>query len=145
MLNFNNIGCQVGQDSLKLKLEMAKKTKDIDNVIQQKKDKATNERKRKHDEVQNKIDNGLPLDQLSVTQLKSLCLHKKRKDDKVSISKLKRDELLSLWLNWKSRPDPVNVSMSRDHTSHVEVDIDKEYRHNVNCDENTTIDNPVLL
>ena len=115
-----------------------------------KKDKATNERKRKHDEVQSKIDNSLPLDQLSITQLKSLCHHKKRKDDKVSISKLKRDELLLLWLNWKSRPDPANiVSTSReDSTSQVlEVDIDEECRHtNVNdCDENATISNPVLL
>ena len=126
---------------------MAKKKKDIEDALQQKKDKATNERKRKHDEVQTKIDNGLPIDQLSTSQLKSLCHHKKRKDDKVSISKLKRDELLLLWLNWKSRPDPVSVSMSCDHnisTSQAEVDRDDEC-HYVNCNENATIDNTVLV
>ena len=43
MLNFNYIGCKVGEDSLKLRLEMAKKKMDIDNAIQQKKDKMANE------------------------------------------------------------------------------------------------------
>ena len=32
-------------------------------------------------------------------------MHKKRDDDKVSISKLKRPGLLALWLIWQSRPD----------------------------------------
>jgi len=156
MLNFNNIGCKVGEDSLKIRLEMAKKKKDIDDAIQQKKDKMTNERKRKYDEVQNELRNGLPLHQLSITQLKSLCLHKKNKDDKVSISKLKRDELVSLWLNWKTRADPVDVSTSSQveevdimssnncTSSQVEVDCD-DNSHYVNCNENTTILEPVLL
>ena len=64
MLNFNNIGCKVGEDSLKLRLEMAKKKKDIDDTIQQKIDKSTNDWKWKHDEVQTKIDNCLLLDQI---------------------------------------------------------------------------------
>ena len=59
----------------------------------------TNKQKRKYGEVQKELNNGLPLHQLSITHLKSLCLHKKEKDDKVSISKLKRDELVSLWMS----------------------------------------------
>ena len=45
----------------------------------------------------------IPLSQLSLSQLRLLCQHKKRKDDKVSITKLKRDELLQLWMIWKDR------------------------------------------
>ena len=151
MLNFNHIGCKVGEDSLKLRLEMAKKKKDIDDAIQQKKDKMTNERKRKYDEIQKELSNGLPLHQLSITQLKSLCLHKKNKDDKVSISKLKRDELVSLWMSWKSRSDPVDISTSSQvgvalvsHTS-VEVDRNEEECHNINCNENATVRDYVIL
>ena len=152
MLNFNNIGCKVGEDSLKLRLELAKKKKDIDDVIQQKKDKVTNEQKRKYDDVQQELSNGLLLHQLSITQLRSLCLHKKNKDDKVPISKLKRDELVSLWLNWKTRADPVDVST----LSQVEqVDMTSFFRtssqvgvdcgHNVICNENANILHSLLL
>ena len=71
-----------------------------------KKDKVINERKRKFDNLMNKIKiNNLPLSKLSLAQLQLLCQHKKRKDDKVSITKLKRDELLQLWMIWKDRCD----------------------------------------
>ena len=106
MLNFNTIGCKVGEDSLKIRMELAKKKKESDEKVQMKKDKIVNERKRKYDQIQSEIrDKNLPLAQLSIVQLKQLCLHKKRKDDKVSISKLKRDELLQLWMLWKDRCD----------------------------------------
>ena len=36
MLNFNNIGCRVGEDSLKLRLEMARKKKEVDDALQHK-------------------------------------------------------------------------------------------------------------
>ena len=130
---------------------MAKKKMVIDNAIQQKKDKMANERKRKYEEVQKELNNGLPLHQLSITQLKSLCLHKKNKDDKVLISKLKRDELVLLWMSWKSRSDPVNISTSSQvgvdliSGTSVEVDCDKEECHNINCNENTTILEPAIL
>ncbi len=45
----------------------------------------------------------IPLDKLSLSQLRTLCSYKKRKSDKVSISKLKQHELLPLWLSWKDR------------------------------------------
>jgi len=106
MLNFNTIGCKVGEDSLKIRMEMAKKKKESEDKVQLKKDKIVNERKRKYDEIQSEIrSKNLPLAQLSIVQLKQLCLHKKRKEDKVSISKLKRDELLQLWMLWKDRCD----------------------------------------
>ena len=152
MLNFNNIGCKVGEDSLKLRLEMGKKKKDIDNTIQQKKDKVTNKWKRKYDDVQKELSNSLPLHQLSIIQLRSLCLRKKNKDDKVPISKLKRDELVSLWINWKTRPDPVDVSTSSqveqvDMTSHIRTSsqVESDCDHNVNCNENANILHSMLL
>ena len=54
---------------------------------QPKKDEMTNKQKHKHNEIQKELNNDLPLHELSITQLKSLGLHKKRKDDKVSISR----------------------------------------------------------
>jgi len=151
MLNFNNIGCRVGEDSLKLRLDMARKKKEIDDAIQHKKDKMTNERKRKYDEIQNELKNGLPEHELSITQLKALCLHKKKKDDKVSISKLKRNKLVSLWLSWKSRYDPVDISIEtgtsnilRTKTSEVEVNCDTGVCQDVDDNEHTFFGNSVL-
>ena len=78
------------------------------NKVKQNKDKKTNERKQKFEEVKKQIDDGnLPLDKLSMSQLKTLCSHKKQKSDKVSISKLKQNELLPLWLSWKDREEEV--------------------------------------
>jgi len=51
------------------------------------------------------LNDNIPADKLSLQQLKVLCMHKKRDDDKVAISKLKRPGLLALWLTWQSRPD----------------------------------------
>ena len=68
MLNFNNISCNVGEDSLKLRFEMTRKKKEIDDAIQQKKDKMTNKQKHKYDEIQNKLKNDLPEHELSITQ-----------------------------------------------------------------------------
>ena len=106
MLNFNTIGCKVGQDSLKIRLDMAQKKKECDERVQQKKDKIINEQKRKYDKIQAEIrQKNIPLTQLIIAQLKQLCNHKITKDDNVAISKLKRDELQQLWLVWKDRRD----------------------------------------
>jgi len=108
MLNFNTIGCQVGEDSLKVQMKIAEKKRDEEKQVQQNKDKKNNERKRKFEELKKQIDDkNLPLDKLSLSQLKTLCSHKKRKSDKISISKLKRNELLPLWLSWKDREEEV--------------------------------------
>ena len=105
MLNFNTIGCRVGEDSLKVRMKIAQKKKEEEDQVQQKKDKIMVQRKRKYDELKTKIDNeNLPIEKLSLSQLKTLCSFKKQKGD-ISISKLKRDELLPLWLSWKDRPD----------------------------------------
>ena len=37
--------------------------------------------------------------------MKILCTYKKKPEDKVSISKMKRNELLSLWTQWMHRND----------------------------------------
>ena len=55
--------------------------------------------------------NNIPIEKLSIQQLKVLCMHKKQETNPVSISKLKRPGLLALWLRWQSRPD-VEVSGS---------------------------------
>ena len=107
MLNFNTIGCRVGDDSLKVRLKIVQKKKEEENQVQRKKDKIMMERKRKFDELQAQIESkNLPIEKLSMSQLKTLCSFKKRKGD-ISISKLKRDELLPLWLSWKDRPEVV--------------------------------------
>ena len=109
MLNFNAIGCKVGEDSLKIRLDMAKKKRECEERVQEKKDKIVNERKRKYDKIQAEIHNkNIPISQLTLTQLRQLCNYKKRKDDRVSITKLKRDELQQLWLLWKDRCDNDN-------------------------------------
>jgi len=106
MLNFNHLSCEVGIDSLNLRLEMAEKRKEEEMQVQNQKKDKVNERKRKFDEINKKLllDN-LPLDKLSTAQLKILCAHKKISSDKLSISKLKRSDLMPLWLSWRNRPE----------------------------------------
>ena len=105
MLNFNTIGCRVGDDSLKVRMKIAQKKKEEANHAQQKRDQKMNERKRNFDKVKSQIENNnVPTEKLSLSQLKILCSYKKRKGD-ITISKLKRDELLPLWLSWKDRPE----------------------------------------
>ena len=157
MLNFNYIGCKVGEDSLKVRLEIARKKKESDEQLQQKKDKVTNDRKRKFDNLLNEILNkNLPYSELSLAQLKLLCQHKKRKDDKVSISKLKRDELLQLWMIWKDRSDEheIEAALKKVKTNHdasetristgrssstddTVMTYDNDSNNEINCNENT--------
>ena len=171
MLNFNTIGCQVGEDSLKIRMNMAKKKKEVMTNFKWKK-KIINERKRKYDQIQSDIrDKNLPISQLSIVQLKQLCLHKKRKDDKVSISKMKRDKLVQLWLLWKDwcDADDISAAMTKptdtqatneSHTSIggyitdsiVDATCDdkilncNEDCHNVNCSENAIeYDNSIII
>ena len=67
MLNFNTIRCKVREDSLKIRMEMAKKKKESDDRVQMKKDKIVNKQKRKYNEIQSEIrSNNLPLAQLSI-------------------------------------------------------------------------------
>ena len=56
--------------------------------------------------------NDLPLEKLSAAQLKILCAHKKRDTDTVSISKLKQNKLLSLWISWKDQNDKITTLTS---------------------------------
>ena len=64
MLNFNTIGCQVQEDSSKIRMDMAKKKKESDEKFQMKKDKIVNEQKHKYDQIQSDIrtcfDNRIP-------------------------------------------------------------------------------------
>ncbi len=69
MLNFNTIGCKVGEDSLKIRLEMAIKKKSEEKV-QKKKDGVVNERKRKYHKIQDDIRaKNIPISQLTIVQL----------------------------------------------------------------------------
>ena len=157
MLNFNHIGCKVGEDSLKVRLEMARKKKENEEQVQQKKDKVIHERKRKFDDLMNEIQfKNIPLSQLSLAQLRLLCQHKKRKDDKVSITKLKRDELLQLWMIWKDRSDEheIEAALKKVKTNHdasetristgcssstddTVMTCDNDSNNEINCNENT--------
>ncbi len=70
MLNFNHhIGCKVREDSLKVRLEIARKKKENDEQLQQKKDKVTNEQKYKFNNLVNEIEiKNLPLSEVSLAQ-----------------------------------------------------------------------------
>ena len=64
---------------LKLEWKWQRKKESNENV-QIKKDKIVNERNRKYEKIQADIrDKKLPLAQLSIVQLKQICLHKKKK------------------------------------------------------------------
>ena len=113
MLNFNHISCEVGKDTLELRLKMAEKKRAEEMEVINRKNKRVSDRKGKFDELMAKIINtDLPLEKLSTAQLKTLCAHKKRETDTVSISKLKRNELLSLWISWKDRIDEITTLTS---------------------------------
>ena len=106
MLNFKAFGCKIGEDSLKVRLAMAGKKGHEEARIIQKKNDLLQRRREQYIQLQQKVLNdNIPADKLSLQQLKVLCMHKKRDDDKVAISKLKRPGLLALWLTWQSRPD----------------------------------------
>ena len=106
MLNFKAFGCKIGEDSLKARLAMAEKKESEEARIIQKKNDLLLKRRNQYNNLQKKIvKDNIPVEKLSLQQLKVLCMHKKRDDDKVSISKLKRPGLLALWLAWQSRPD----------------------------------------
>ena len=106
MLNFNHLTCEVGIDSLKLRLEMAEKRKEEEMQVQNRKNNKANERKQKFDNINKQLtDDNLTLMKLSTAQLKILCAHKKISSDKVCISKLKHCELIPLWLSWKNWPE----------------------------------------
>ena len=93
-------------------MKIAENKRDEEKQVQQKKDEKNNERKRKFDELQNMIQKKyMPLEKLSLSQLKTLCSFKKRNTDKISISKLKRNELLPLWLSWKDRQNVWTMNM----------------------------------
>ena len=108
MLNFKSFGCKIGEDSLQARLKMAAKKSHEAAKIMEKRNNLKLKRKLQYDEFKKKIeDENIPDDKLSALQLKTLLMNKKRDDDKISISKLKRPGLLSLWLEWQSRPDVV--------------------------------------
>ncbi len=54
MLNFNNIGCQIEQDTLDVRLKLLRMKRD-ESKVQQKKDNLYVERKHKYDEIQTTI------------------------------------------------------------------------------------------
>ena len=103
MLNFRAFGCKIGEDSLKARMKMAeKKSQDEARIIQKKNDKIM-KRQALYQELQQKIaSENIPVEKLSIQQLKTLCMQKKREDDKFSISKMKRSDLKALWLAWQS-------------------------------------------
>ena len=108
MLNFKSFGCKIGEDSLKARLKMAERKSHEEALIMIKRNNTKLKQKAQFDELKNKmINENIPDDKLSAMQLKTLLMHKKRDDDKVSISKLKRPGLLALWLEWQSRPEEV--------------------------------------
>ncbi len=113
MLNFNHISCEVGKDTLELRLKMAEKKRTEEMEVLNRKNKRVSDWKGKFDELMAKMNsNDLPLEKLSAAQLKILCAHKKRDTDTVSISKLKQNELLSLWISWKDQNDKITTLTS---------------------------------
>ena len=73
MLNFNTIGCEVGKDSLEMRMKLAQKKKDEDKQLQQKKHTKWIQQKQKFDKI---IVANIPLEKLSIGQLRVLCSFK---------------------------------------------------------------------
>ena len=106
MLNFKSFGCKIGEDSLKARLKMAEKKSQEEARVLQKRNDIKMKRKFEFDKLMIKIQSeNIPFEKLSSSQLKTLLMHKKCDDDKISIAKLKRSDLLALWLEWQSRPE----------------------------------------
>ena len=125
MLNFKAFGCKIGEDSLKARLKMAKKKYESAERIIQKRNDILNKRKAQYIELVQKIKNeNIPVEKLTLQQLKVLCMHKKRDADTVSISKLKRPGLLALLLEWQSRPDIDVSTMIPQGTSQSDIGCD---------------------
>ena len=62
---------------------MLRKKRENESKVQQKKVNLYVERKRKYDEIQSTINQkNIPVDLLSISQLKTLCAFKKRPEDK---------------------------------------------------------------
>ena len=144
MLNFKAFGCKIGEDSLKIRLQMAeKKSQDEARVLQKKNDKMM-KRKLQYDELQKKIKNeNIPVDKLSIQQLKILCMAKKQDEDKISISKLKRSDLIPLWLTWQSRPGSFPTTVDED-SSAVVLDQDHSQQINIDCNPDTVDDHGTI-
>ena len=123
MLNFKSFGCKIGEDSLEACLKMAEKKRMEDAKMILKNNDKIVKRRMQFDDLQTKIKTeNLPLEKLSLAQLRILCMYKKRDDDKVSVSKLKCSELLAIWLEWRNRPDNnVNISIP-DGCSDINID-----------------------
>ena len=84
-----------------------KKSQDEAQIIQKKNDKIM-KRQAQYEELKQKIvSENIPVDKLSIQQLRILCMQKKRDDDKIAISKMKRSDLTALWIAWQSQPDIV--------------------------------------
>ena len=130
MFNFNMIGCEVGQDSLAIRMRMASKKKEEDDKQQQKKHTKRIQQKEKFDKI---MSMNLPF------ELKVLCSYKKMKSDKVYISKLKRSELLPLWLSWKDRPE-VHIDVLEEEAA-VPVPVDDDCNGTGTTHDSVMIDN----
>ena len=93
------------------------------------------------------INENIPIEKLSMQQLKILLMQKKRDDDQVCISKMKRSELVPLWLAWQSRPnveieDMVGAVISNNNT---EVPQDHNQQMNIDCDPDVDHDNIIMI
>ena len=82
MLNFNHIHCEVGKETLELRLKMAEKKSAEEIDVINRKNKKVSDWKGKIDEWKAKMNSSdLPLEKLLAAQLKILCAHKKRDTD----------------------------------------------------------------
>ena len=103
-------------------------------------------RKLQYEQLQQKIINeNIPVEKLSMQQLKILLMQKKRDDDKVSISKMKRSELVPLWLAWQSRPDVEMEDMVGISNNNTEVSQDHNQQMNIDCDPDVDHDNIIMI
>ena len=67
MLNFRNIGCKIGEDTLNVRLRMLKNKKDNEDKVKQKKDNVLLEQKQKYNKIQSEIkEKNIPIGSLSI-------------------------------------------------------------------------------
>lgn len=76
----------------------------------------------------------MAVEKLSIQQLKILCMQKKRDDDKICVSKMKRSELMGTWIAWKDRPDDTTDNMMVEVVGAEVLQQENSQQINMDCD-----------
>ena len=106
-------------------------------------------RKLQYEQLQQKIINeNIPVEKLCMQQIKIVLMQKKRDNDKISITKMKRSELVPLRLVQQSQPDVEiedMVGVVVISNNNTEVPQDHNQQMNIDCDPDVDRDDIILI